>query len=149
MISLFYESMLRMCGRVAIHIAYGDISCGKTNAGKVALAAACNLEKGFQTYLSDSIARHHLGGAMPFVFDDPSDNAVLKLINAFGGTEMATQPSHFSSRCVPLITANTFAVDELTEADSRYVHLDVFIIILPNVMHLKVPGQGCSCTVCS
>ena len=58
---------------------------------------------------------------MPFVFDDPSDNSVLKqmLINAFGGAEMATQRSHFSSRCVPVITANTFAVDELTEADSR------------------------------
>lgn len=122
-ISLFYESTLRICGSVAVHIAYGDISRGKTNAAKVALAAACNLEKGFQTYLSDSIARHHLGGALPFVFDDPSDNSVLKqmLINAFGGAEMATQRSHFSSRCVPLITANTFAVDELTEADSRYL----------------------------
>ena len=36
-----------MNGSVAIHIAYGDISWGKTNAGKVALAAACNLENGF------------------------------------------------------------------------------------------------------
>ena len=125
MISLFYESILRMCGSVAVHIAYGGISRGKTNTAKVALAASCNLEKGFQTYLSDSIARHHLGGALPFVFDDPSDNSVLKqtLINAFGGAEMATQRSHFSSRCVPVITANTFAVDELTEADSRYVFM--------------------------
>ena len=105
MISFFYESILRMCGSVAVHIAYGGISRGKTNAAKVALAASCNLEKGFQTYLSDSIARHHLGGALPFVFDDPSDNSVLKqtLINAFGGAEMATQRSHFSSRCVPHI----------------------------------------------
>ena len=63
--------------------------CGSVAAAKVALAASCNLEKGFQTYISDSIARHHLGGALPFVFDDPSDNSVLKqmLINAFGGAE--------------------------------------------------------------
>ena len=121
MISLFYESVLQMCGSVAVHIAYGDISRGKTNATKVALAAACNLEKGFQTYLSDSIARQHLGGALPFVYDDPSEISLLKqlLINAFGGAEMFTQRNHFTSRCVPIVTANTFAVDELTESDSR------------------------------
>ena len=89
MISLFYESILRMCGSVAVHIDYGIICHGKTNAAKVALAAACNLEKGSQTYLSDSIARHHLGGGGGgggwwgrgwAVFDDPSNNSVLKVL---------------------------------------------------------------------
>ena len=122
MISLFYESILKICTNVAIHIAYGGISRGKSNAARVALAASCNLEKGFQTYLTDSMARYHLGGALPFVFDDPSDSSLLKqlLINAFGGAEMATQRSHFSSRCVPIVTANTFAIEELTASDSRY-----------------------------
>lgn len=120
-ISLFYESVLKTCGSVGVHIAYGEVSKGKSNAAKIALAAACNLSHGFQTYLSDSVARQHLSGALPFVFDDPSNNAVLKqiLINAFGGAEMATQRSHFSARCVPIVTANTFAVDELTEVDPR------------------------------
>ena len=121
MISLFYESVLNLLGSVAIHIAYGDVSRGKSNAARVALASSCNLSMGFQTYLTDSIARHHLGGALPFVFDDPSDTNTLKqmLINAFGGADMATQQSHFSARCVPIITANSFAVDELTSADAR------------------------------
>ena len=51
---------------------------------------------------------------------------------------MATQRSHFSSRCVPVITANTFAVDELTEADSRYVFM----------LYSKVPSTGYSGTIC-
>ena len=122
-LALFFESLLKMCGNVAIHIAYGEISRGKSNAVRIALAAACNLRKGFQTYLSESIARHHLGGALPFAFDDPSDTRVLKqlLINAFGGAEMATQRHHFSARCNPIITANTFAIDELVASDSRYI----------------------------
>ena len=113
--------MLTNCGSVAVQIAFGEISRGKSNAAKIALAAACNLQHGFQTYLSDSVARQHLSGALPFVLDDPSNNTILKqiLINAFGGAEMATQRSHFSARCVPIITANTFAVDELTEVDPR------------------------------
>ena len=121
MISLFYESVLKTCGSVAVHIAFGDVSRGKSNAAKIALAAAYNLPHGFQTYLSDSVARQHLTAALPFVFDGPSNNAVLKqiLINAFGGAEMATQRSQFSARCVPIVTANTFAVDELTELDPR------------------------------
>ena len=59
---------------------YGDVSRGKINAAKLALSAACNLEKRFQTYFSDRIARQHLGGALPFAFDDPSDTTVQMLI---------------------------------------------------------------------
>ena len=38
-LSLCYESVHAMCGTVAIHIAYGDVSRGKSNAVKLALAA--------------------------------------------------------------------------------------------------------------
>ena len=74
-----------------------------------------------QTYLTESIARRHLGGALPFGFEDPSNISILKqmLINAFGGAEMSTQLSNFSARCTPIITVNTFVVDELTLAESR------------------------------
>ena len=69
-----------MCGSVGIHLAYGEVSCGKTNAVGMALAACYNLEKGFQTYLSDSVARHPLGvfGLFCLCLMTPSDCAVLK-----------------------------------------------------------------------
>jgi len=46
-LSLCYESVHAMCGTVAIHIAYGDVSRGKSNAVKLALAACCNYPKGY------------------------------------------------------------------------------------------------------
>lgn len=121
MISMYYESLLKLLGNVAIHIAFGDVSRGKSNAARVALSAAGNLKNGFQTFISESIARLHLSGALPFVFDDPSDITILKqmLINAYGGADMATQRGRFSARCVPIITSNTFALDELTQSDPR------------------------------
>ena len=111
-----------MIQTVPVHVAYGDVSRGKSNAAKIALAATCNLTRGFQTYISESIARQQLSGALPFVLDDPSSTAVLKqiLINSFGGGEMSTQRKHLIARCAPIVTANNFVVDELTEADPRY-----------------------------
>ncbi len=121
-ISLFYECVLELSGSVGIHIACGAVSRGKSTAVKVALAAACNLEKGYKTYLSDSSARRYLAGALPFAFDDPSNATILKqlLINAFGGAEMGTERSQFRARCAPLVTANMEVIDELTAAETRY-----------------------------
>ena len=47
-------------------MAYGGISHGKTNALKIALAAAANFPAGYTTYLSESTSRHYLASAMPF-----------------------------------------------------------------------------------
>ena len=49
-----------MCGAAVIHIAYSDVSKGKSNAVKLALASACNYPTGYVTYLSESAARQHL-----------------------------------------------------------------------------------------
>ena len=67
----------------------------------------------------DSLARSYLGGALPFVYDDPSSDRVLKplLMNSFGGAEMGTQRQQFVARCSPIITANEFILEDLAKAD--------------------------------
>jgi len=84
-LSLCYESVHAMCGTVAIHIAYGDVSRGKSNAVRLNLAACCIYPKGYLTHLSESMARRFLSGALPFTYDDPSNDGLVKqlLINAF------------------------------------------------------------------
>ena len=87
MVSLFYESMQRRFGSVGIHVAFGPNSRGKSSATKIALAACCSYPKGYTSDLSESLARRYLQGAIPFVYDDPSNEKVFKdlLMNAFGG----------------------------------------------------------------
>ncbi len=93
-ISLFYESVQKRCGNVAICIAYGPVSGGKSNAVKVALSACGSLESGYLTYLSESSARKKLGSSMPFAYDDPNttdDKFKSMLITAFGGAGVENQ----------------------------------------------------------
>ena len=117
-----YQDIKSLLGSVGIHVAFGEISKGKSNAVKVVIAACCNLEKGYLTYMTESLSRQLLSNGLPFAFDDPTNAAVLKqvLINAFGGAGMGTQCSHGSARCTPLVTVNTFVIDELSEAETRY-----------------------------
>ena len=63
---------------------------------KLSLAARCN-PKGYQTSLTDSIARRYLGGALPFAYDDPENAELVKhfLINVFGGARMGTEHRQF------------------------------------------------------
>ena len=114
-ISLFYESMQRRFGSVGIHVAFGPISRGKSNATKIALAACCSYPKGYTSDLSDSLAR--LQGAIPFVYDDHSNEKLIKdlLMNAFGGAEMGTSRGQSAARCAPIVTANNFVVKDLSQ----------------------------------
>ena len=61
--------------------------------------------------------------SLPFAYDDPTNALVLRqlLINAFGGASMGTHVSCSSARSTPLVTANTFVIDELCNAETRYV----------------------------
>ena len=45
-ISLFYEGIQKRCGSVAVCIAYGPVSGGKSNAVKMALALCANVDRG-------------------------------------------------------------------------------------------------------
>lgn len=122
MLSLFYEGIQKRCGSVAISIAYGPASGGKTNAVKVAVAACGNTENGVVAYLSESLARKRLGSSLPFSYDDPSsteDKFKRMLITAFGGAGQENHQGRISPRCVPLVTANQFIIDALTEDDPR------------------------------
>lgn len=121
-ISTYYDAMLMRFQSVGVHVAVSTISRGKTNCAKVALAIVGNYPKGYTIYLTDSMARSYLGGALPFVYDDPSSDRVLKplLINSFGGAEMGTQRQQFVARCSPIITANEFILEDLVKSDKRY-----------------------------
>jgi len=118
---MHYESVLARCGSVGIAVATSPISMGKTNCAKVAVAMCGNYPKGCSGYLTDSMARGHLSGALPFLYDDPSTDSVLKplLMNSFGGTEIGTRKVQYSARCSPIITCNEFVVESLAKADDR------------------------------
>ena len=59
----------------------------------LALAACCNYPKGYQTHLTEGMARRFLSGALTFAYDDPENADLVKqlLINTFGGAGMGTE----------------------------------------------------------
>lgn len=120
---MFSNSIQRRFRSVGIHLAVSSISRGKSNCAKIAVAMASNFPKGVVTHLTDSTARMYLSGSLPFLYDDPSNDQVLKpmLMNSFGGAEISTQRQQFTARCSPIITANEFLLDDLVKADRRYV----------------------------
>ena len=121
-ISLFYEGIQKRCGSVAVCIAYGHVSGGKSNAVKMALALCANLERGYLTYISESSGRKKLGCGLPFAIDDPTkshEKFKEMLIQAFGGATMENEKGVVVPKCVPLVTANQFIVDALTSDDPR------------------------------
>ena len=124
-LSMRYESMLARCGSMGIAVATSTISRWKTNCAKVAIAMCGNYPKGCTGYLTESMARVHLGGALPFLrflYDDPNSDLVLKplLMHSFGGAEMGTRQAQFSARCSPLVTCNEFVIESLAKADDKY-----------------------------
>lgn len=126
--SLNYERVQKLCGSVAVHIAYGGVSKGKSMAVKLALAACCNYPGDYLTHLTESLARRFLGGALPLVYDDPENADLVKqfLIIAFGGAGTGTEHSKFHARCSPLITANEHVIEQLSMAETRY---DDFLVL--------------------
>jgi len=91
-ISMFTEAVQCRFGAVGIHLAVSSISRGKSNCAKVAVAMAGNFPKGVVSHLTDSAARSYLSGALPFLYDDPTHDDVLKplLMNSFGAVEMCS-----------------------------------------------------------
>ena len=117
-LSMMYDEVIK---RVAIPIAYSSISRGKSNCSKVAIALCGNFPKGYTIHLTESHARSYLSGGLPFLYDDPSSDAVLKplLMNAFSGAEMGTSKRHSVAHCSPLVTANEHIIQKLSQADDR------------------------------
>ena len=107
-ISMAYESIQKKIGSVALHVAVGGISRGKTNCAQVCIAAAGNYPSGCHLYITESAARSYMKGGVPFLYDDPSNLDVLKplLMNSFGGSKMSNKVTEFAARCSPLITLN-------------------------------------------
>lgn len=156
-ISMHYEDIQKRVGSVGVHVAVSATSRGKSNCAKVALAMAGNFPKGYAIYLTDSMARTYLSGALPFIYDDPSTDAVLKplLMNSFGGAEISTQRHQFVARCSSIITVNEFVVDGLAKADARFVYIHILNIGVDNtstVMHyhyfVKVSSESCAGAFC-
>ena len=118
---MHYEHILARCSSVAVAVAMSPISRGKTNCAKLCIAMCGNHPKGCTGYLTDSMARSFLSGGLPFLYDDPSADTVLKpmLMNSFGGTEIGTRRDQFAARCSPIVTCNEFVVESLSRADPR------------------------------
>ena len=76
-ISMNHKMMVARYGSVGVAVGTSSISRGKTNLAKLAVGACGNYLKGCLTYLTDSMARGHLSGALPFLYDDPDDDTVM------------------------------------------------------------------------
>lgn len=120
-LSLFYNKLQALSGSAAVHLAVGGVSKGKSIALKLALAACCNYPNGYQTCLSESMARRYLSGSLPFGYDDPENDEIVKqlLINAFGGAGMGNEHIQINALCTPLITANEHVLEQLSLAETR------------------------------
>ena len=115
-LSLVYESIISRFGAVGLHVAVGKVSRGKSNAAKLVISACCNYPKGYMQSMTESLARELLRGALPFAYDDPDNEEILKplLMSSFGGAEMGTSRDQFSARCSPIATANTEIIERLS-----------------------------------
>ena len=121
-ISLCYEKVQSLCGSVAIPIAVGGVSRGKSISMKLALAACCNYPNGYQTCPSESMAKRYLSGSLPFGYDDHCNDEIVRqlLIHGFGGGGMGNEHCQINALCTPLITANDHVLEQLSLAETRY-----------------------------
>jgi hypothetical protein len=118
---MMHPTIMKRFGALAMHVAVGAISRGKSVCAKLAIASIGNYPSGYCIHLTESKARSHLSGALPFLYDDPSKIDVLKplLINSFGGARMSTKREDLVARCVPLVTANEHVLDSLSKEDVK------------------------------
>ena len=118
---MMHSTILKRFGSLAMHVAVGGISRGKSLCAKLAIASAGNYPSGYCIHLTESKARSHLSGALPFLYDDPSKIDVLKplLMNSFGGAKMSSKREDLVARCVPLVTANEHVLDSLSKEDVK------------------------------
>jgi hypothetical protein len=118
---IFYEELLLQFDSLPLPIAYGPPNRGKSKAAKLCVAA-CGNTKGVYTEITLAVCRNLLSQPTPFVYDDPSDPFLLKelLISAFGGSEAGTRHLLDHSRTIPLITANNFIVEKVSQEEERY-----------------------------
>ena len=96
----------------------GRIGRGKSPCAKLAVASVGNYPIGYCIHLTESKARSHLTGALPFLYDDID---VLKplLMNSFGVAKMSTEREDLEAHCVPLVTANDHVLDSLSKEDVK------------------------------
>ena len=85
-----------MVGAVGVNLAVSTVSREKSDHAKY-LWQWQELPKGVSIYMTDSMVRSFLSSALPSIYDDPSDDRVLKpsLINSFEGAEIGTQRMSF------------------------------------------------------
>ena len=102
-LSLNYEGILTRFGALAVYLAIGEVSRGKSIAAKLVVAACCNYPRGYLQMLTVSLAKDLLRGGLPFAFDDPDNDEILKplLMNSFGGQKWGPARINFQLDAVP------------------------------------------------
>ena len=118
---MMHPTIVKRFGSLAMHVAVGGISRGKSLCAKLSVAAVGNYPTGYCIHLTESKARSHLSRALPFLYDDPSKIDVMKplLMNSFGAAKMSTKCEDLVARCVPLVTANDHVLDSLSKEDVK------------------------------
>lgn len=131
-ISVAYRMIQQKIGSVAVHVAVGGVSKGKTNCSQVCLAAVGNYPSGCHMQLTECAARSYLSNGIPFLYDDPSNIEVLKplLMNSFGGSKISTTFKESSPKCSPLVTVNEEILDDLSKQDERYSCCDIPMVTI-------------------
>ena len=143
-LSMFYESIHRRCGSVAVPVVYGRHSRGKTIFLKIALAVCGNLEKGLLSFLTESSSHFKMGESLPFAYDDPNNSEIKfkqMLIEAFGGGSIENSRLQMSARCVCTFDQCMPTISFWTGCDHSAIQL---IDSNPRLMRLlrKTLGRG-------
>ena len=94
---------------------------GENNRSEVCVAAV-GRQEGTIEDITDVQLHRILWAGLPFVYDDPSNVKQLKplLMKAFGRGVIGSSKMATGSRTVPVICANDFIVQALSQEEERY-----------------------------
>ena len=133
-ISLMYKYVVSKYKNCHIPIAFGAKNMGKTTASDICVAAVGQQTSAIKD-ITDAQVVKMLWAGLPFVYDDPSDLKQMKsmIMNAFGGGVIGSSRLAMSAGTAPLVCANEFIVQALSQEEDRYAkHTHIYTDIMPD-----------------
>lgn len=121
MISLMYKYVVDKYNNCHIPIAFGKKNMGKTTALDICVPAVGQQTSAIKD-ITDAQVVKMLWAGLPFMCDDPSDLKQMKtmIMNAFSGGIIGSSRLAMSAGTVPLVCANEFIVQALSQEEDRY-----------------------------
>ena len=129
MISLMYKYVVGKYNNCHIPIAFGTKNMGKTTASDIRVSAISKQTSAIKDITDAQVAKI-LWAGLPLVYDDPSNLKQMKtmIMNAFGRGIIGSSCLAMSAGTVPLVCANEFIVQALSQEEDRYSN--AYIILL-------------------